>query len=65
MWYWIGLVWLLLCYPLAKNIDKEMVESSNPLRFNIIVNLLILVKTLILMPVYYVMVIKNILANRK
>ncbi len=65
MWYYIVITWLVLSYPLARNIDKEMVQGDNPLRFNIIVNLLILVKTLILMPVYYVMIIRNILANRK
>ena len=65
MWYYIALIWLILSYPLARNIDREMVEGDNPLRFNIIVNLLILVKTLILMPVYCGMIIRNILANRK
>ena len=65
MWYYIALTWLVLSYPLARNIDKEMVEGDNPLRFNIIVNLLIFVKTLIMMPIYYVMIIGNMLSNRK
>jgi hypothetical protein len=65
MWYYIAFTWLALSYPLTRNIDKEMAQSDNPLRFNIIVNLLIFVKTLILMPVYYVMIIKNIIANKK
>ena len=65
MWYYIAFTWLVLSYPLTRNIDKEMAQSDNPLRFNIIVNLLIFAKTLILMPVYYVMIIKNIIANRK
>ena len=46
MWYYIALTWLALSYPLARNIDKEMAQGDNPLRFNIIVNLLIFVKTL-------------------
>ena len=65
MWYYIALTWLALSYPLARNIDKEMAQGDNPLRFNIIVNLLIFVKTLIMMPIYYVMVIGNIFSNKK
>jgi hypothetical protein len=65
MWYIIAVVWLVLSYPLARNIDSEMAKGDNPLRFNIIVNLLIFVKTLIMMPIYYVMIIGNMLSNRK
>jgi hypothetical protein len=65
MWYIIAVIWLVLSYPLARNIDKEMAQGDNPLRFNIIVNLLIFVKTLIMMPIYYVMIIGNMLSNRK
>ena len=65
MWYIIAVVWLVLSYPLARNIDKEMEQGDNPLRFNIIVNLLIFVKTIIMMPIYYVMIIGNMLSNRK
>jgi len=65
MWYIIAVVWLVLSYPLARNIDKEMAQADNPLRFNIIVNLLIFVKTIIMMPIYYVMIIGNMLSNRK
>ena len=65
MWYIIALAWLVLSYPLARNIDNEMAKGDNPLRFNIIVNLLIFVKTIIMMPIYYVMIIGNMLSNRK
>ena len=65
MWYIIAVIWLMLSYPLARNIDKEMAQGDNPLRFNIIVNLLIFVKTIIMMPIYYVMIIVNMLSNRK
>ena len=65
MWYIIAVVWLVLSYPLARNIDKEMAQGDNPFRFNIIVNLLIFVKTIIMMPIYYVMIIGNMLSNRK
>jgi hypothetical protein len=61
----IAVVWLVLSYPLARNIDSEMAKADNPLRFNIIVNLLIFVKTIIMMPIYYVMIIGNMLSNRK
>lgn len=65
MWYYIALTWLALSYPLARNIDKEMAQGDNPLRFNIIENILIFVKTLITMPIYYVILIGNTLSNRK
>jgi hypothetical protein len=65
MWYIIAVIWLVLSYPLARNIDKEMAQGDNPLRFNIIVNLLIFVKTIIMMPIYYAMIIGNMLSNRK
>lgn len=65
MWYYIALTWLALSYPLARNIDKEMAQGDNLLRFNIIENILIFVKTLITMPIYYVILIGNTLSNRK
>ena len=65
MWYIIEVVWLVISYPLARDNYSEMAKGDNPLRFNIIVNLLIFVKTIIMMPIYYVMIIGNMLSNRK
>jgi hypothetical protein len=63
MWYIVTVVWLLLCLPLARDVDKEL--QSVPNKYNILMNLIIFVRTLIVMPFFYLMVIKNLLTRKK
>jgi len=63
MWYIIAIVWLVMMYPLARDVDKQMQDVPN--RYNIFVNLLIFARTIIAMPIFYIMVIKNLLTRKK
>jgi hypothetical protein len=63
MWYIIAVVWLVLMFPLARDVDSQM--QDNPQKYNVLVNLLIFARTMIAMPVFYVMVIKNLLTKDK
>jgi hypothetical protein len=63
MWYIITIVWLLLCLPLARDVDKQL--QSVPNKYNVLMNLFIFVRTLIVMPFFYLMVIKNLLTRNK
>ena len=65
MWYIIAIVWLVMMYPLARDVDKQMNESNIDNRYNILVNLIIFVRTVIAMPIFYIMVIKNLLTRKK
>jgi len=65
MWYIIAIVWLVLMYPLARDVDKQMYESNPEGRFNVIMNLIIFARTIIAMPIFYIMVIKNLLTRKK
>ena len=65
MWYIIAIVWLVMMYPLARDVDKQMNESNIDNRYNILVNLIIFARTIIAMPIFYIMVIKNLLTRKK
>lgn len=65
MWYIIAIVWLVMMYPLARDVDKQMNESNPDNRYNILVNLIIFARTVIAMPIFYIMVIKNLLTRKK
>ena len=65
MWYIVAIVWLVMMYPLARDVDKQMNESNIDNRYNILVNLIIFVRTVIAMPIFYIMVIKNLLTRKK
>ena len=57
--YIIAVIWLLLSFPLALDVDREMKKGNNPLRFNIIVNIMIFVKIIISTPFFYILWIKE------
>lgn len=63
MWYIIAIVWLLLCLPLTRDVDKQL--QSVPNKYNIVMNLIIFVRTLIVMPFFYVMVIVNLITKKR
>ena len=63
MWYIIAIVWLLLCLPLARDVDKQL--QSVPNKYNIVMNLIIFVRTLIVMPFFYLMVIVNLITKKR
>ena len=63
MWYIIATVWLVLMYPLTRDVDRQMKDVPN--KYNILVNILIFVKTMITMPFFYIMVIKNFFTRNK
>jgi hypothetical protein len=63
MWYIIVVVWLVLMFPLARDVDKQM--QDNPQKYNILINLIIFARTMIAMPLFYIMVIKNLLTKNK
>ena len=65
MWYIVAIVWLVMMYPLARDVDKQMNESNIDNRYNILVNLIIFLRTVIAMPIFYIMVIKNLLTRKK
>jgi hypothetical protein len=65
MWYIIAVVWLVLMFPLARDVDKQMYESNPDVRFNVLMNLIIFARTIIAMPIFYIMVIKNLLTKKK
>jgi hypothetical protein len=65
MWYIIAVVWLVMMYPLARDVDKQMRESNQEHRYNLIFNLIIFARTIIAMPIFYIMVIKNLLTRKK
>lgn len=65
MWYIVAVVWLVMMYPLARDVDKQMNESNIDNRYNILVNLIIFLRTVIAMPIFYIMVIKNLLTRKK
>jgi len=54
-----------MMYPLARDVDKQMYESNPDGRFNVIMNLIIFARTIIAMPIFYIMVIKNLLTRKK
>lgn len=63
MWYIIALIWLLLAWPLARDVDKQMQDAPN--RYNVLFNLIVFVRTLIVMPFFYVMVIINLITKKR
>lgn len=63
MWYIIAVVWLLLCLPLTRDVDKQL--QSVPNKYNILMNLIIFVRTLIVMPFFYVMVMINLITKKR
>ncbi len=63
MWYIIAVVWLVLMFPLARDVDKQM--RDNPQQYNVLINLIIFARTIIAMPIFYIMVIKNLLTKKK
>jgi len=63
MWYIIAVVWLVLMFPLARDVDKQM--QDNPQQYNVLINLIIFARTMIAMPLFYIMVIKNLLTKNK
>ena len=65
MWYIIAVVWLVLCLPLARDVDKQMFETNPENRYNVLVNLIIFVRTLIVMPFFYLMVIVNLITKKR
>jgi hypothetical protein len=65
MWYIIAVVWLVLMFPLARDVDKQMYESNPDGRFNVLMNLIIFARTIIAMPIFYIMIIKNLFTRKK
>jgi len=63
MWYIIAAVWLVMMYPLARDVDKQI--RDNPKQYNVLINLIIFARTIIAMPIFYIMVIKNFLTRKK
>jgi len=63
MWYIIAAVWLVMMYPLARDVDKQI--RDNPKQYNVLINLIIFARTIIAMPLFYIMVIKNLLTKDK
>jgi len=63
--YIIATIWLILSLPLALDVDKQMKEGNNPLRFNIIVNLMVFVKIIINTPFFYILWIKDRFTSKK
>jgi hypothetical protein len=51
--YIIAVIWLILSFPIALEVDREMSKNENPLRYNIIVNILVFCKIIITTPLYY------------
>jgi hypothetical protein len=63
--YIIAVIWLILSLPLALDVDREMRKGNNPLRFNIIVNLMIFVKIIINTPFFYILWIRERFTSNK
>lgn len=63
--YIIAIIWLILSFPLALDVDREMKKGNNPLRFNIIVNLMIFVKIIISTPLFYIFWIRERFTSKK
>jgi hypothetical protein len=64
MWYIIAIVWLLLALPLARDTDREIASQAPQNRFNIVFNLIVFARTLVAVPIFYVMIIKNLLTRK-
>jgi cell division protein FtsI/penicillin-binding protein 2 len=63
MWYIVVIVWLVMMYPLARDVDKQMQDIPN--KYNILINLIIFLKMVITMPIFYILVIKNLFTKNK
>ena len=63
MWYIIAVVWLVLCLPLTRDVDKHMQDAPN--KYNLLFNLIVFVRTLLVMPFFYAMVIVNLITKKR
>ena len=63
MWYIIAVVWLVLCLPLTRDVDKQMQDAPN--KYNLLFNLIVFVRTLLVMPFFYAMVIVNLITKKR
>ena len=63
--YIIAIIWLILSFPLALDVDREMRKGNNPLRFNIIVNIMMFVKIIINTPFFYILWIRERFTSKK
>jgi hypothetical protein len=63
--YIIAVIWLLLSFPIALEVDREMSKNDNPLKHNIIVNLMIFVKIIITTPLYYTLWVASKFTSNK
>jgi hypothetical protein len=52
-------------YPLARDVDKQMQETNPENRFNVLMNLIIFARTIIATPIFYILIIKNLLTRKK
>jgi hypothetical protein len=63
--YIIAIIWLLFSFPIALEVDREMKKTDNPLRYNIIVNIMMFFKIIITTPLYYVLWIASKFTSKK
>ena len=63
--YIIAIIWLLLSFPIALEVDREMKKTNNPLRYNIIVNIMMFFKIIITTPLYYILLVASKFTSNK
>ena len=63
--YIIAIIWLLLSFPIALEVDREMKKTYNPLRYNIIVNIMMFFKIVITTPLYYILWVGSKFTSKK
>jgi hypothetical protein len=63
--YIIAIIWLLLSFPIALEVDREMKKNDNPLRYNIIVNIMMFFKIVITTPLYYILWVGSKFTSKK
>ena len=63
--YIIAIIWLILSFPIALEVDREMKKTDNPLRYNIIVNIMMFFKIIITTPLYYTLWVASKFTSKK
>ena len=63
--YIIAIIWLILSFPIALEVDREMKKNDNPLRYNIIVNIMMFFKIIITTPLYYTFWVASKFTSKK
>jgi hypothetical protein len=63
--YIIAIIWLLFSFPIALEVDREMKKNDNPLRYNIIVNIMMFFKIIITTPLYYILWVGSKFTSKK